>query len=253
MQYRTQNAVYQLRTFLLGDILQPVVHRKFNTMKKLLLALFSFYGLSVASAASEGKADDFTQSANGTITLDDISPAFNSGTFAFSFDLEKVLAYTGNLDFQFSYGDGTNSGAVLSFSYAQGFLALGSSLGGGYTVFDASADLLIFQVNDLFGPAPTASISAYYSAGSVLSPQWSGSITAAQPTKITTATTKLTSVGGGSIAPAEEVGFTAWQGEVTAEEVANPSAVPTLPSVPEPATATLSLLALCGLAARRRR
>ena len=51
--------------------------------------------------------------------------------------------------------------------------------------------------------------------------------------------------------PVEEV--VTWQGEVSAEEVANPSVVPTVPSVPEPATATLSLLALCGLAARRRR
>lgn len=46
--------------------------------------------------------------------------------------------------------------------------------------------------------------------------------------------------------------LTVWEGEVTAEDLANPSPAPT-PSVPEPTTATLSLLALAGLAARRRR
>ena len=44
---------------------------------------------------------------------------------------------------------------------------------------------------------------------------------------------------------------TTWDGEVSAENVQNPP--PAAPAVPEPATATLSLMALCGLAARRRR
>ncbi len=48
--------------------------------------------------------------------------------------------------------------------------------------------------------------------------------------------------------------LTVWEGEVTAEDLANPTPAPApTPSVPEPTTATLSLLALAGLAARRRR
>ncbi len=41
-----------------------------------------------------------------------------------------------------------------------------------------------------------------------------------------------------------------WTGTVSADDIANPTPAP---SVPEPTTATLSLLALAGLAARRRR
>lgn len=44
--------------------------------------------------------------------------------------------------------------------------------------------------------------------------------------------------------------ITTWTGVVTAEDLANPTPAP---SIPEPATATLSLLALAGLTARRRR
>ena len=43
-----------------------------------------------------------------------------------------------------------------------------------------------------------------------------------------------------------------WEGIVTETEMANPPAALS-PNVPEPTTATLSLLALAGLAARRRR
>ena len=44
-----------------------------------------------------------------------------------------------------------------------------------------------------------------------------------------------------------------WQGEVTANDIMTASKQEPSPSIPEPTTATLSLLALAGLAARRRR
>lgn len=63
-----------------------------------------------------------------------------------------------------------------------------------------------------------------------------------------------TGVSSGSFAITVPTGsveeIRSWTGVVTADNMANPTPAP---SVPEPATATLSLLALAGLAARRRR
>lgn len=189
----------------------------------------------------------------GKISLEEIAASFNTGTFAVSFDVASVLAHTGsNFDFHLGVGDGT-TGQELSFAYSDysgmGVVFFGSSLGSGNTTVYPVPELLVFQVNDFFGTSPSVTLYAY-NGGSELSALLTASISTPLPDEITIADLTLTSIGGGVIPPAEEVSLSIWQGEVTANDIKNP--VPA-PSVPEPTTATLSLLALAGLAARRRR
>lgn len=256
MQCRTQNAIYQLRTFLLGDILQPVVHRKFNTMKKLLLAIFSFYGLSVASAAYVGGTDYDTD--GGTVTLKDANSWATNGSFAVSFELSqslKTLADTGRFDYSLTLGDGASKSFRVDFSVATapwgGYMFAMTATNGKKSVTDFPTDIpdskgpFVVQYNE-----DKHAVSLSYMENGILETMGTVEIndTFSLPTTVNVSKMEFVQDNVAIESPVEEV--VTWQGEVTAEEVANPSAVPT---VPEPATATLSLLALCGLAARRRR
>lgn len=232
-------------------------------MKKTLFALVALAGIVHAdeTPAYLTKYDDFTQSSDGTISLDDVATTFNAenGSFAVSFDWAATLEATGgDLDFKLTL-IGESSSYVISFAYMEAngmtFLFPGSTLGGTHQLLMApiTADVLIFQVNNLLAESPSVTLSAY-NEGSPLAEIWSGSLQSAPFDKITSSEVRLTNNGGGSIAQVEDVSMSTWQGKVTADDMANPTPAPApSPTVPEPATATLSLLALAGLAARRRR
>ena len=224
-------------------------------MKKTIFALIVLAGVAQADGSSAylTKDDSFSADSKGKISLEEIATSFNTGTFAVSFDVASVLSQTGsNFDFHLGVGDGT-TGKDLAFSYGEtygmGFVSFGSSLGSGNTMISETPKLLIFQVNDFFGTSPSVTLYAY-NEGSELSTLLTASISTPLPDKITIANLTITSIGGGVIPPAEEITLSIWQGEVTANDIQNPTPAP---SVPEPTTATLSLLALAGLAARRRR
>lgn len=224
-------------------------------MKKAIIALLALAGIAQAdeSSAYLTKDDSFSVESNGKISLKEIATSFNTGTFAVSFDMTSVLYHTGsNFDFHLGVGDGT-TGKDLAFSYGEnygmGVVSFGSSLGSGNTMIFETPELLIFQVNDFFGTSPSVTLYAY-NEGSELSKLLTGSIRTPLPDEITIADLTITSIGGGVIPPAEEVSLSIWQGEVTANDIQNPTPAP---AVPEPTTVTLSLLALAGLAARRRR
>ena len=220
-------------------------------MKKTIIALLALAGMAQAdeSSAYLTKADNFSVASDGKISLEEIAASFNTGTFAVSFDLASVLSQTGgNMDFYLGVGDGT-IGQDLSFSYTEmGLVAFGDTLSFQYTMLNEVPELLIFQVNDFFGTSPSATLYAYNEGGE-LSALLTSSIRTPLPDEITIADLKISSIGG-VIPPAEEITLSIWQGEVTANDIQNPTPAP---AVPEPTTATLSLLALAGLAARRRR
>ena len=199
------------------------------------------------------KDDSFSVDSKGKISLEEIAASFNTGTFAVSFEVASVLAHTGSdFDFHLGVGDGT-TGQELSFAYGEnygmGVVTFGSSLGSGYTMLYAAPELFVFQINDFFGTSPSVTLYAY-NEGAELSALLTGSIRTPLPDEITIADLKISSIGGDVIPPAEEITLSIWQGEVTANDIQNPTPAP---AVPEPTTATLSLLALAGLAARRRR
>ena len=224
-------------------------------MKKTIIALLALAGMAQAdeSSAYLTKDDSFSVDSKGKISLEEIATSFNTGTFAVSFDVASVLSHTGsNFDFHLGLGDGT-TGKDLAFSYGDyygmGAVYFSSTLGSGNTMISETPELLIFQVNDFFGTSPSVTLYAY-NEGSELSTLLTASISTPLPDEITIVDLTLTSIGGGVIPPAEEVSLSIWQGEVTANDIQNPTPAP---AVPEPTTVTLSLLALAGLAARRRR
>lgn len=236
----------------MDTLLELSLHKKqvLHDMKKTVIALLALASFVQAGETYLIKDDNFSQDSPGKITLDDIATTFSTGSFAISFDFASVLSQTGgDLDFHFGLGDDNTTGKDLSFSYRMGYVFFGSSLGSGFTMIFETPELLIFQVNDFFGNTPTATLYGY-SEGAELSTILSAPISTPIPSTISIATVTLTSIGGGVKPAPESVGLAVWQGEVTPNDIENPTPAP---AVPEPATATLSLLALAGLAARRRR
>ena len=195
----------------------------------------------------------------GMVTLDDIVDIFNTGTFAISFDVSNVLDADNSFEFQLSYGANGKSGK-LAFSYAPN--PLPGYFVGEYLLTVPGGDLfsaiglneaidsnrLIFQINDFFGDAPTVSLFGY-TEGEDLKEFWSVAIPGSQPTSFENASLRVCG-NADTYTPLDGIDLTIWQGTVSASDMANPTPAP---SVPEPTTATLSLLALAGLAARRRR
>lgn len=231
-------------------------------MKKILLTILSFYGISLASAAYVGGTDH--DSADGTVTLKDANSWATNGSFAVSFELSqslKTLADSGQFDYSLTLGDGASKSFRVDFSVGKneilGWYSFVMTVTGGKKTLTEFGDTV--SIPDVSGPfvvqynddSRDVSLS-YIEDGELVT---MGTVELKEeytlPTTINVSEMTFKQDQAAIESPVEEV--VTWQGEVTAEEVANPSAVPTVPSVPEPATATLSLLALCGLAARRRR
>lgn len=228
-------------------------------MKKILLTILSFYGISLAPAAYVGGTEH--DSSGGTVTLKDANSWATSGSFAVSFELSqslRTLADSGQFDYSLTLGDGVSLSFRVDFSVATapwgGYMFVMTATNGKKSVTDFPADIpdskgpFVVQYNE-----DKHAVSLSYMENGILETMGTVEIndTFSLPTTINVSKMEFVQDNVAIESPVEEV--VTWQGEVSAEEVANPSVVPTVPSVPEPATAMLSLLALCGLAARRRR
>ena len=233
-------------------------------MKKILLTILSFYGISLASAAYVGGTDH--DSADGTVTLKDANSWATNGSFAVSFELNDTLFNLASnaldVPFNFSLTLGGKTDAGVNGAFRVDFSLSNSPFFGPLMTYSVNGSSIgpIMDLPDVSGPfviqydddARDVSLLYFQNEEPVVLASVALRDGYTLPTTINVSEMSFKS---GEVAmetaPVQEV--VTWQGEVSAEEVANPSVVPTVPSVPEPATATLSLLALCGLAARRRR
>lgn len=213
-------------------------------MKKSLLALVALVGMPLAYAADVTK-DNFGDNLSGDIILDDVSSSFDGGTFAVSFEVETLLGL--NLNLQMGNGKEYPDGESFYVSIASGpgyltMSAPGVDLVNGtlYPLPDYSGTFVVQSIQNDAG----ISVTLNHFDGQNYTQVHSITTSYAFPSEINEA--KFT-VAAGSTTVSE---LRTWTGEVTVEDIKNP---PPAGSVPEPATATLSLLALAGLAARRRR
>lgn len=213
-------------------------------MKKSLLALVALVGMPLAYAADVTK-DNFGDNLSGDIILDDVSSSFSGGTFAISFEIDTLVGL--NLNLQMGNGKEQPDGESFHVSIASG---------PGYLTMSApDVDLLSGMLHPLPDYSGTFVVQSIRNDSdiSVTLNHFDGqnytlvhSITTSYAFPSEIERVKFT-VANGSTTVSE---LRTWTGEVTVEEIKNP---PPAGSVPEPATATLSLLALAGLAARRRR
>lgn len=213
-------------------------------MKKTLITLLSLCG--VASAAEVTK-DDFGDNLSGTINLEDVATSFSSGTFAVSFTVDSSYA----LDLNLQMGNGINDGingesftiAVAGNNMLLSITAPEVDLMDSYVMYpeEYSGTFLLQCVND---NGIVITLSHFDEGTQLLTEIHSVSSSSPFPSAINTASF---TVAFQSSSVSE---LRTWKGEVTSTEMANPPAAPS-PTGPEPTTATLSLLALAGLAARR--
>ena len=232
--------------------------------------MFAICGITLASAATgnnNGSAQNGTQ-----ITLSNTDSWVSDGVFAISFELDHPLNQIPYFEFNIVLGDGKNNSTRVTIAStlnnspvfgdfeALTMRATGqtaefsqiSSLHGGPFLPDATGPFIVqYNLNErnvTFSYVQDGSILEL--ATVTLKPDTS------LPPTIDPAASGITfTTGEGVGLPSDAYGtidnVTTWNGEVSAEEVKNPPAP--APAVPEPATATLGLLALCGLATRRRR
>lgn len=210
-------------------------------MKKTLITIAALAGIAQANAAYV-TGDNFAAS-NGEINLIDVATTFKSDTFAISFNLDKSLTDINSTNEFFTFGLGGSSSYRVDIASMGSYLTMGA---GNKTEFimgpPSTSGPFVLQIQSN-GDA-TLLYDNYGSLETIITvvdPVYS------IPDFVDLAT--LTLSEGVSVS-----NLTVWEGEVTAEDLANPTPAPApTPSVPEPTTATLSLLALAGLAARRRR
>ena len=242
-------------------------------MKKTIFAFFAFLAAPVVTAASISN-DDYLYNQNDTqFDLIDASTFAEDGNFAVLIDIGTPLYQAGMVDFHFGFGEGEKDlpSTYIAFMSSpdtkvawdeqfniidapNGIFAVG--LDGRQTITlgyetEIYASTLLFQIRGLFSDAPTASISYYEDA--TLHEIYSTSLTdKSLPSIVNVANLRIRSENL-TMNDEQGVNITTWQGEVSAEDIKNPTYLEPTPSVPEPTTATLSLLALAGLSARRRR
>lgn len=214
-------------------------------MKKSLLALVALVGMSLVYAADVTK-DNFGDNISGDIILDDVSSSFSGGTYAISFELDTLVGLNLNLQMgngkEYPYGESFH----VSIASGPGYLTMsapGVDLMSGtlYPLPDYSGTFVVQSIQNDAG----ISITLNHFDGQNYTLVHSITTSATYfPSEINVA---KFNVAAGSTTVSE---LRTWTGEVTVEEIKNP---PSVAVVPEPTTATLSLLALAGLAARRRR
>ena len=238
-------------------------------MKQLFITLLAICGVGLAAAATgnnNGSAQNGTQ-----ITLSNADSWVSDGVFAISFELDHPLNQIPYFEFNIVLGDGKNNSTridiastvtsspyfgdieVLTMTATQQTTQFSqTSLQSGPFLPDATGPFVLqynlnernvtfsYVKDDSILTLATVTLKAEASLPPTIDPSASG---------ITFTTGE--GVGQPSDAYGTVDNVTTWDGEVSAENVQNPP--PAAPAVPEPATATLSLMALCGLAARRRR
>lgn len=226
-------------------------------MKKTLIAFFALAGLAMAGTytsstpakSGTGKYYGFTLAPNNSTYLtedipDNISEmTLESITLLSRSDADAdncpdikvaVYAYTGNETTGTYLGVSTNSTgtAAADTTYTLNFSGITINPNECYQFLYVKADANVTTLSTFEG----------YQAASI---QWGASVTNSFSTRIPDAwgTYKSNAINS-------------WEGQyipVTTVTLSTPDVPEPAPSVPEPATATLSLLALAGLAARRRR
>ena len=210
-------------------------------MKKTIITLLALCG--VASAANVTK-DDFEDNLNRvSIFLDDVATSFSSGTFAVSFEAESSYA----LDLSLRMGSEDEESFYISVSGNNTYLSitapnvdLMSSMAMRPAEYSGSFLLQCVNNNGL-----VITLSHFDEGTQHFTPIHEVTTNCTFPSSLNMGTSN-----GNSYSPVSEL--RTWEGIVTETEMANPPAALS-PGVPEPTTASLSLLALAGLAARRRR
>lgn len=209
-------------------------------MKKTLIALIALACMSSVYAGELIK-DDFADGLNELI-FNDVASELSSGTFAFSFSADSLM----NLNLLLAMGGEGNSFpvALASNSSYLSMTAPGVDLFNSYLfpVPSYSGDFVVQSVNS----NECVSVTLSYLNGENFVQVHTISTYSDFPSEINNA--KLVVASGSD--PISELRI--WKGVVTAQDIKNAQSAPA-PAVPEPTTATLSLLALAGLAARRRR
>ena len=226
--------------------------------RSLLFTLLTACSVPLATAASISN-DDYAYTGD-RLELSDADIFSDSGDFAISIDLGSALADAGDMvDFKFGFGEGEGGvGCSVSFAYAPAYNLMTYSGNGSTSTLwldgPITADTLLLQISGFYGDTPLASLSYY--ENDTLVELWATTIAPNKDGKLPEAvTTANISISAPNIPMSEDNGITitTWQGEVSESDIKEPTYLPAAPAVPEPTTAVLSLLALTGLAARRRR
>ena len=206
-------------------------------MKKTILAILSFISITQASYADAYYTENNFDSSSGTINLEDVSSTFSNDAFAISFNLDRCLAEI--------YSSNDFCTLILGpDSFRVDIVSLGSAM----TMSAGGTVVYTWEVPQTSGPfvlqfegrVCTLLYSNDGSLATIMTAESNKDI----PDVLDMATLTFTNVTASNV--------TTWTGVVSAADLENPIPAPT-PNVPEPATSTLSLLALAGLAARRRR
>ena len=210
-------------------------------MKKTLFSIIALVCIAQTSYADAYYTDTFVAS-NGTIKLTDVA-TFHNDAFAISFELDRSLtAINSSTEFFRLVLSGSSDTYQVTIAAIGNVMTMGvgNNATAGFTMSapDTSGPFVL-QIEN--GGVATL---LYNNNGSLETIMESSSPVYNVPEVVNSAT--LTFTNG----VVEANNITTWTGVVTAEDLANPTPAP---SIPEPATATLSLLALAGLAARRRR
>ena len=239
-------------------------------MKQLFITLLAICGAGLAAAATgnnNGSAQNGTQ-----ITLSNADSWVSDGVFAISFELDHPLNQIPYFEFNIVLGDGKNNSTridiastvttnpvfgdiqalTMTATNSTASFSQNSLMTGGPFLPDATGPFIVqYNLNE------RNVTFSYVQDGSILElATVTLKVEASLPPTIDPSVSGITfTTGEGVGQPSDAYGtvdnVTTWDGEVSAENVQNPP--PAAPAVPEPATATLSLMALCGLAARRRR